>query len=54
MSIDNENTTLSNLLLEKGFTDGWVLSNDKLILWEHDENPPAPLKRPKANETLSN
>jgi len=47
MSIDNENTTLSNLLLEKGFTDGWVLSGTSLLLWEHDENPPPPLTRPE-------
>jgi hypothetical protein len=40
------------LLLDKGFTDGWAMSNDVLILWEHDQDPPAPLTRPEAtNET---
>lgn len=34
------------LLLDQGFTDGWALSDDVLILWEHDEEPPAPLVRP--------
>ncbi len=34
-------------LLEKAeFTSGWVLSEDQLVLWEHDEDPPAPLTRP--------
>lgn len=37
---------MAQLLLEAGFTDGWALAGDKLILWEHDENPPAPLERP--------
>ena len=39
------------LLLDAGFDSGWVVSDGVLILWEHDENPPAPLTRPKANET---
>jgi hypothetical protein len=34
------------LLLDKGFDSGWVLSDEKLILWEHDENPPKPLVKP--------
>ena len=34
------------LLLEKGFDAGWALFGTDLILWEHDENPPAPLTRP--------
>jgi hypothetical protein len=35
------------LLLDAGFDSGWVVSNGVLILWENDENPPAPLTRPK-------
>jgi len=35
------------LLLEKGFTSGWAVAEQKLVLWEHDEEPPAPLKRPE-------
>ena len=34
------------LLLEAGFTNGWVVAGDELILWEHEEEPPAPLVRP--------
>jgi hypothetical protein len=34
------------LLLDAGFTNGWVISGDELILWEHEEDPPAPLVRP--------
>ena len=35
------------LLLDAGFTDGWALDGETLILWEHDADPPAPLKRPE-------
>ena len=41
------NQELIELLLDKGFDFGWVLSDGTLILWEHKENPPAPLKRPE-------
>lgn len=34
------------LLVNAGFTDGWVVNGETLVLWEHDENPPAPLERP--------
>lgn len=37
---------LIDLLVNAGFNTGWVLSDGKLVLWEHDENPPAPLTRP--------
>ena len=36
------------LLLDAGFTDGWAISEDVLTLWEHEEEPPAPLVRPTA------
>lgn len=38
---------LAELLIEAGFTDGWAIVDDVLILWEHDEDPPAPLVRPE-------
>jgi hypothetical protein len=42
------------LLQDAGFDSGWALSGDTLILWEHNEDPPAPLTRPEAtNETPS-
>lgn len=34
------------LLINAGFTNGWAIAGDELILWEHKENPPAPLTRP--------
>jgi hypothetical protein len=37
---------LYELLIEKGFTTGWALAGDALILWQHDQDPPAPLVRP--------
>jgi hypothetical protein len=36
------------LLLEKGYETGWALMGTDLTIWEHDENPPAPLTRPEA------
>lgn len=37
---------LKELLNEKGFIDGWALNGEQLVLWFHDEDPPAPLTRP--------
>jgi len=36
----------AKLLRDAGFTDGWAIAGDVLILWEHDAEPPAPLTRP--------
>ena len=33
-------------LINAGFDYGWALSGTDLILWEHEENPPAPFHRP--------
>ena len=41
------------LLLDAGFTDGWALDGDNLVLWEHDGEPPAPLTRPEAFDDLA-
>ena len=38
------------LLIDAEFTDGWALADDVLILWEHKDKPPAPLKRPEATD----
>ena len=38
------------LLHDAGFDSGWALSGGVLILWEHDQDPPAPLKRPKSTD----
>jgi hypothetical protein len=37
---------LIQLLLDAGFNEGWAIAGDELILWEHEEEPPAPLVRP--------
>ena len=39
------------LLLDAGFTDGWAMNEETLVIWEHDEDPPAPLTRPVAAKT---
>jgi hypothetical protein len=44
---------MAQLLLDAGFSDGWVLAGDVLILWEHDEEPPAPLVRPSEAPTAA-
>jgi hypothetical protein len=41
---------LVSKLLDKGFADGWVLSGETLILWEHDADPPEPLTRPEPTD----
>jgi hypothetical protein len=35
------------LLIGSGFDTGWIVNGETLVLWEHDTEPPAPLKRPK-------
>ena len=39
------------LLFNAGFDTGWALLGDELTLWEHKEDPPAPLVRPVAAKT---
>ena len=41
---------LVQLLLDAGFTDGWAMAGETLTIWEHDEDPPAPLVRPQTDE----
>jgi len=38
---------LAELLLEKGYETGWALLGTDLTIWEHEEEPPAPLKKPE-------
>ena len=44
---NNEHNSLVKIIVDAGFIDGWALNATKLVLWEHDENPPAPLTRPE-------
>lgn len=41
---------LAELLIEAGFTDGWAICDDVLVVWEHDADPPAPLVRPEQSD----
>ena len=45
---ETEHTKLVKKLIDAGFTNGWALSGETLILWQHDAEPPAPLTRPEA------
>jgi hypothetical protein len=38
---------LVQLLKKNGYDHGWVLNGTILTVWEHEENPPAPLIKPK-------
>lgn len=41
---------LVELLIAQGFTDGWSLSDEVLVQWDHHADPPAPLTRPEPTE----
>jgi hypothetical protein len=41
---------LIQLLLDNGFENGWVLTGQELTLWQHNQDPPAPLTRPEATD----
>ena len=45
---ETEHTKLVKQLTDAGFDNGWALNGETLVLWEHDEDPPKPLTRPKA------
>jgi hypothetical protein len=45
---ETEHGKLVQKLVDLGFNNGWALSGETLILWQHDEEPPAPLTRPEA------
>ena len=46
-------TPIHQLLLDNGYSDGWAMSEETLLVWEHDEDPPAPLTRPEASDDLA-
>jgi hypothetical protein len=47
MSAYEQHLELVKKLTDAGFITGWALSDLELVLWEHEEDPPKPLKRPK-------
>ena len=42
------NDEATQIILNAGIVGGWTLMGDVLTLWEHEEEPPAPLVRPTA------
>jgi hypothetical protein len=34
-------------LIDAGFESGWAITGETLTVWLHEEDPPAPLKRPE-------
>ena len=42
------------LLIDNNFTDGWAMAGDTLLLWFHEEDPPAPLTRPEVSDVVAN
>jgi hypothetical protein len=44
---EQEFNDLVQKLYDAGFSEGWALRDGVLVLWEHDEDPPAPFTRPK-------
>ena len=47
---EQEMNDLVQKLLDAGFDTGWAIRDGELVLWEHDEDPPAPLTRPVAEK----
>jgi len=45
-------TPMVKLLIEAGFNSGWVVSDEVLVIWEHDQEPPSPLVRPEPIELV--
>jgi hypothetical protein len=40
------------LLLDAGYNSGWAMTEETLIIWEHEEDPPTPLVRPQTLEPV--
>lgn len=38
---------LCQMLYDMGYETGWAMTGDRLLLWFHEEDPPAPLTRPE-------
>lgn len=48
--LEGPHKTAIDALLAAGFESGWALTEGVLVLWEHDDEPPAPLTRPVAQQ----
>jgi hypothetical protein len=42
----SEHDKMIQALTDAGFETGWALNDTELVVWEHKEDPPKPLKRP--------
>jgi hypothetical protein len=51
MTSETAHNQAIQLLQNANFDFGWVVADGELVLWEHKEEPPKPLTRPKVNET---
>jgi hypothetical protein len=47
-----QNSPMTQLLIDKG-CQNWALTNEVLIVWDNEEDPPAPLTRPAYQEATS-
>jgi hypothetical protein len=43
---------MHQLLLDAGYDSGWAMTGETLTIWEHEEDPPAPLVRPQTDEPV--
>jgi hypothetical protein len=48
-----EISPMHQLLLDAGYDSGWAMTGETLTIWEHDEDPPAPLTRPEASDVVA-
>ena len=48
-----EISPMHQLLLDNGYDSGWAMTGETLVIWEHDENPPAPLTRPEVSNVVA-
>jgi hypothetical protein len=46
LSSPNTAEEIIKLLTDAGYDTGWAIAGELLVLWEHEEDPPKPLKRP--------
>jgi hypothetical protein len=53
MTSETAHNQTIKLLQDANFDSGWVVADGELVLWEHEEEPPAPLKRPDETPTSS-
>jgi hypothetical protein len=48
-----EISPMHQLLIDNGYTNGWAMTCETLTIWEHEEDPPAPLTRPEVSDVVA-